>query len=88
VSEKAGAFAVSHKSCCRAIKTRATKRSIAFVVADARPFEQLSFLGAGRAFDREQRMLELWNNCCETRPWRRCLPLSSLLSWWPLALLR
>jgi hypothetical protein len=63
---KAGAFAVPHKSCCRAIKTRATKRRIAFVVADARPFEQWSFLGAGRAFDRDRRMLELWNNCCET----------------------
>jgi hypothetical protein len=36
------------------------------VVAAARPFEQWNFLGAGRAFDRDRRMLELWNNCCET----------------------
>jgi hypothetical protein len=27
---------VRHKSCCRAIKTRATKRSIAILVAEAR----------------------------------------------------
>ena len=29
---------VRHKSCCRAIKTRATKRSIAILVAEARLF--------------------------------------------------
>jgi hypothetical protein len=26
----------------------------------------MNFLGAGRAFDRDQRMLELWNNWYET----------------------
>jgi hypothetical protein len=57
---------VPHKSCCRAIKTRATKRSIAFLVAEARPSTQWNFLSAGRAFDRDQRMLELWNNWYET----------------------
>jgi hypothetical protein len=29
--------------CCRAIKTRATKRSIAFLVAEARPFDTTEF---------------------------------------------
>ena len=55
---------VPHKSCCRAIKTRATKRSIAFLVAEARPFSGIfSVLGA---LPRGQRMLELWNNWYET----------------------
>ncbi len=38
---------VPHKSCCRAIKTRATKRSIAFSVAETRPSMEFSryFLG-------------------------------------------
>ena len=50
---------------CRAIKTRATKRSIAFLFAEARPFDSRIFIGAGRAFDRG-RMLELWNSWYET----------------------
>ena len=29
--------------CCRAIKTRATKRSIAFLAAEARPFDTMEF---------------------------------------------
>src|SRR5216684_2859791 len=49
---------------------------------------QWNFLSAGRAFDRDQRMLELWNNWYETWPRWRHLPPSSLLSWWLLALLR
>jgi hypothetical protein len=56
---------VPHKSCCRAIKTRATKRSIAFLVAEARPFDSGIFSVLG-AFDRDQSMLELWNNWYET----------------------
>jgi hypothetical protein len=49
------------------IKTRATKRSIAFC-----PQSHLLsthngiFSGAGRAFDRDRRMLELWNNWYQT----------------------
>jgi hypothetical protein len=42
-----------------------TKRSIAFLVAEARP-SQWNFLSAGRAFNRDQRMLDLWNNWYET----------------------
>jgi nitrate reductase gamma subunit len=57
--------AVRHKSCCRAIKTRATKRSIAFLVAEARPFDSGIFSVLG-ALSRGQRMLELWNNWYET----------------------
>jgi hypothetical protein len=54
-------------SCCRAIKTRATKRSIAFLLAEAGPFDTLGFSQCwARAFDRGQRMLELWNNWYET----------------------
>jgi len=53
-----------HKPCCRAIKKRATKRSIAFLVAEAGPFE-VDFRSARRAFDRG-RMLELWNSWYET----------------------
>jgi hypothetical protein len=45
----------------RAIKTRATKRSIAFLVAKAPPFDRVDFY-RWRAFDRSWRMLELWNN--------------------------
>jgi hypothetical protein len=59
--------AVRHKSCCRAIKRRATKRSIAFLLAAAGPFDTLGFSQcSARAFDRGQRMLELWNNWYET----------------------
>ena len=55
--------AVRHKSRCRAIKTRATKRSIAFLPAEAGPFDALGFSQCwARAFDRGPRMLELWNN--------------------------
>jgi hypothetical protein len=50
-----------HKSCCHAIKTRATIRSIAFLVAKARPFDRVDFISGGRALDSGQRMLELWN---------------------------
>jgi hypothetical protein len=42
-----------------------TKRSIAFLVAKARPFDSRIFIGAGRAFDRG-RMLELWNSWYDT----------------------
>ena len=51
-----------HKSCCRAIKTRATLRSIVFLVAKERPFDRVNFNNGGRALDRGQRMLELWNH--------------------------
>lgn len=51
---------------CRAIKTRATIRSIAFLIAKARPFDRVDFIRGGRALDRGQRMLELWNNWYET----------------------
>ena len=54
------------QSCCRAIKTRATIRSIVFLVAKARPFDRVDFIGGGRSFNRRQRMLELWNNWYET----------------------
>jgi len=54
-------YRYGHKSCYRAIKTRATKRSIAFGWQ-----RHWDFLSAGRAFDRGQRMLELWNNWYET----------------------
>jgi hypothetical protein len=54
-----------HKPWCRAIKTRATKRSIAFLVAGARPFDSGIFRSARRAFDRG-RMRELWNSWYET----------------------
>jgi hypothetical protein len=50
------------QSWCCAIKTRATIRSIAFPVTKARSFESVEFSGGGAAFDRRQRMLELWNN--------------------------
>jgi hypothetical protein len=49
------------QSSCRAIKTRATIRSIAFLVAKARPFDGVDFIDGGRALGRGQRMLELWN---------------------------
>jgi hypothetical protein len=49
------------QSSCRAIKTRATIRSIAFSIAKARPFDGVDFIDGGRALDRGQRMLELWN---------------------------
>ena len=42
-------------------KTRATIRSIAFLVAKARPFDGVDFISGGGALDRGQRMLELWN---------------------------
>ena len=57
---------VRHRSCCRAIKTHATKRSIAFSCTKARPFERLYFIAGGCALDRGQRMLELWNNWYDT----------------------
>ena len=58
---------VPHESCCRAIKTRATKRSIAFLLAEAGPFDTLGFSQCwARAFDKGQRMVELWNNWYET----------------------
>jgi hypothetical protein len=59
--------AVQHKSCCRAIKTRATKRSIAFLLAEAGPLDTLGFSQCwARAFDGGQRMVELWNNWYQT----------------------
>jgi len=36
-----------HKPCCRAVKTRATKRSIVFLVAEARPFDSGIFAVPG-----------------------------------------
>jgi len=40
---------VRHQSCCRADQKRARrKRSIAFLVVEARPFEQRNFLSARR----------------------------------------
>jgi hypothetical protein len=36
------------------------------LVAKARAFDRVDFIGDGRAFDRRQRMLELWNNWYET----------------------
>jgi hypothetical protein len=61
---------VRHKSCCRAIKKRATKRGIAFLVAEASPFGSgiFSVLGAlsTEAGDGGQSMLELWTNWYET----------------------
>jgi hypothetical protein len=62
----AASLPVRHKSCCRAIKTRATKRSIAFLLAEAGLFDTLGFSQCWRAFDRGQRMRELWNNWYET----------------------
>jgi hypothetical protein len=62
----AASIPVRHRSCCRAIKTHATKRSIAFQSAKARPFDRLYFIAGGRAPDGGQRMLELWNNWYDT----------------------
>ena len=62
----AASIPVRHKSCCRAIKTRATIRSIVFLIAKARPFDRVDFIRGGRALDKGQRMLELWNNWYET----------------------
>jgi hypothetical protein len=44
--------------------TRAAKRSIAFLVAEVCRLDAVDF--NGRALDRRQRMLELWNNWYET----------------------
>ena len=77
---------VRHRSCCRAIKTHATKRSIVFLCAKARPFESV--------FYRWARSIEasacLSFGTTGTTPWPRWrrLPLSSSLSWWLPALLR
>jgi hypothetical protein len=57
----AASIPVRHKSCRRAIKTRATIRSIVFLAAKARPFDSVDFISRGRALDRGQRMVELWN---------------------------
>jgi hypothetical protein len=54
------------RSCCRAIKTHATKRSIVFLCAKARAFDRVYFIAGGRALDRGQRMLELWNSWYDT----------------------
>jgi hypothetical protein len=76
-----------HKSCCRAIKTRATKRSIAFLLAEAGPFNTWDSLSTGRALSMEA---SAWLSfgTTGTRPWPRWkrLPPSSFLSWWVLAL--
>src|SRR5258705_4826337 len=73
---------------CRAIKTRATKGGIAFLVAEARPFDTMEFSQCWA--------LSTETSACSsfgitgTKPWPRSrrLPPSSLLSWWLLALLR
>ena len=62
----AAPISVWHRSCCRAIKTHGTKRSIVFLCAKARPFDRVYFIAGGRALDRGQRMLELWNNWYDT----------------------
>jgi hypothetical protein len=56
---------VRHTSCCRAIKTHATKRSIASLVAEARAFDSGIFSVLG-ALSKDHRMRELWNNWYET----------------------
>src|SRR6266478_1437742 len=44
-------------------KRRATKRSIAFSVAEARPFHTMEFSQCWAGFSvRDQRMLEIWTN--------------------------
>jgi hypothetical protein len=45
----------------RAIKTRATIRSIVFWSQKARPFDRVDFISRERAPDSGQRMPELWN---------------------------
>lgn len=46
---------------------RTTKRNIAFLLAEAAPFDILGFSQCwARDFDRGQRMLEFWNNWYET----------------------
>ena len=44
----------------------AARRNVALHFRSQRHVLQWNFLGAGRAFDRDQRMLELWNNWYET----------------------
>ena len=57
---------VRNRSCCRAIKTHATKRSIVFLCAKGCFFDRVYFIAGGRALDRGQRMLELWNDWYDT----------------------
>src|SRR6266404_380097 len=67
VRKLAASVTEPHKPCCRAIKTRATIRSIVFLrEGKARALRQSGFIGRGCALDRGQRMLELWNNWYET----------------------
>jgi hypothetical protein len=55
------------QSCCRAIKTRATKRSIAFLAAEATSFRHNGIFSVLGALSIETSgMLELWNNWYET----------------------
>jgi hypothetical protein len=70
----------------RAIKTRATKRSIAFLGAKYFLSTQIGLLVDG--CERGRRMSELWHNRHETLVSIEALATSSLLPWWPLALFR
>jgi hypothetical protein len=67
---RAASILARHKSFCRAIKPRATKRSIGFLRKGAKErhvlLDRVDFIGRGCALDRGQRMLELWNNWYET----------------------
>ena len=79
--------AVRHKSCCRAIKMRATKRKLHFCSQRQVLSTHWDFLSAGRALSIEVSAC-LSFGTTGTRPWprwKRLLP-SSLLSWWVLAL--
>jgi hypothetical protein len=80
---------VRHKSCCRAIKARATKRSIAFLFAEAGSFRHIGIFSVlGAASIEASACLSF--GTIGTRPWPRWkrLPSSSFLSRWVLALLR
>jgi hypothetical protein len=77
------------QSRCRAIKTRATKRSIAFLAAESTSFRDNGIFSVPGALSTETSAC-LSFGITGTRPWRRWrhLPPSSLLSWWLLASLR
>ena len=73
------------RSCCRAIETRATKRTHCILARRGNSFDTIFSVldfSAGRAFDRSQRCLSFGTT--GTRPWPRWkrLPQSSFLSWW------
>jgi hypothetical protein len=50
-----------------AARSKRTRRNVAlYLCAKARLFDRVYFIAGGRALDRGQRMLELWNNWSDT----------------------